>query len=106
MTCPYSFADRLQVSYAGDAERKLIARVIHDWQRGEIAGPVMSASSGPKAYLQNLVFTLFETGRDIERILWLIGEYKQSIPFCLYLRAGCWYDCTAKLVEIADAPTS
>ena len=47
------------VRYA-DAAEHLHVREIITWDRGDIPHPIMSASSGPKAYLRNDIYEVFQ----------------------------------------------
>ena len=89
------------VRYQGDA-RSIDVKVWEDYARGDIPAPVMSASSGPKAYLKNDIFYAFESDPAIERIRLVVGHYRQSVPFALFFKLGCWRDCSGRPVEIQE----
>ena len=89
------------VNYTG-SEKQIVASVIHEWMRGEIPEMVMSGSSGPKDMLKNRIFLAFEGHPEIERIRWMVGQYKQSTPFMLFLVSGAWFDCTSKQVSLKE----
>jgi hypothetical protein len=86
------------VRYEG-GDRGIEVDVWGDYKRGDIAAPVMSTSSGPKAYLKNIVYYAFEGNPAIERIRLCVGRHRESVPFALFRREGCWRDCTGRIVE-------
>lgn len=98
----------LQVGYAG-AEKRMGVLVVGAWLRGEVQ-VVMSSSSGPKDYIKNLMAMVLESGISqgqgqpklkIDEIRLLCGEYRTSIPFCVFRAAGRWFDCSGREVVFA-----
>ena len=43
-------------------------RLIHTWNRGDIDHAIMSASSGPKEYVKNIVHALFESSPTLDAV--------------------------------------
>lgn len=70
-------------------------KIVGDWMRGEIT-MVMSASSGPKEYVKNMIAMAFESKPEIERIRMVLND--RNVPFCLFQIQGRWFDCSAKEV--------
>ena len=75
-----------RIRYKG-ADQVMTVTLIHAWHRGDIPAPIMSASSGPKSYLKNDVFYLFETNPQIEAVLMVRGKG----PTFFLLRLGQTY---------------
>jgi len=102
---------RLRLAYADDLEVGIIVHLIHRWDRGDIAEPAMSASSGPKDYTRNHIFSIFDHYEWVAAVLMVRGEYSQigadkhpSPPFLLLLNAeGLAYDMAGKEVEMREA---
>ena len=89
-----------RVRYKDAPEQGLTVRLIHAWHRGDIPAPIMSTSSGPKPYIKNDVFYLFEANPDIDAVLMVRSG---GPPFFL-LRAGrIYFDVTSREVEIECA---
>ena len=83
-------------------------RILGEWERGEIT-MVMSASSGPKDYVKNLIAMALdakvkvgENSVPVEKIRMLCGEYKTSVPFCVFQVRGRWFDCSGKEVVFGE----
>jgi hypothetical protein len=79
----------MKVSYLDNPDRAITVNQIHAWGRGEIE-PTMSASSGPKGYIRNHVWAIFEDYPAVARVLLVRGEYSRigkdehpSPPFLL-----------------------
>lgn len=88
-----------RVSYKSAPHQALTVRLIHAWHRGDITAPIMSASSGPKAYFKNDIFYLFETNPLVEAILMVRAH---GPPFLL--RVGRQYfDIGNREVEVECA---
>ncbi len=86
----------VKLRYADSLTGTLTAYLIASWNRGEIAAPVMSASSGPKDYVKNVIYQLFESGPGITRIVMMRGR---GPTFYLFRREdGLWFDNTGKQV--------
>ena len=83
------------VSYVNSQQ---VARVklVGEWARGELS-MVMSASSGPKDYIKNLICAAFEARPEIARIRMVVNSATQ-IPFCLFQVGANWFDCSGKQV--------
>jgi len=89
-----------RISYKDAPDQALTVRLIHAWHRGDITAPIMSASSGPKAYIKNDVYYLFETNPLIEAVLMV----RSSGPPFFLLRVGrMYFDVTNREVEIECA---
>lgn len=86
----------VHVGYAG-AEKTMGVRVVGEWRKGE-AEMVMSTSSGPKDYIKNLMCMALEVTPEVDTIRMVIGEYKQSVPFCVLRIRGRWFDVSQKEV--------
>ncbi len=93
-----------RVSYREDPAVSFRANLVRAWDRGEIAEPVMSASSGPKPYVKNHIFAIFDRFPSVARVLMLRGEYSQSVPFLLVTNeAGQYFDLAGKEVQVLEA---
>lgn len=89
-----------RVRYKDAPDQAMHVTLIHAWHRGDIPAPIMSASSGPKAYLKNDVFYLFETNPLIDAILMVRGNG----PTFFLLRYGrSYFDVSNREVEIESA---
>ena len=86
----------VRVGYAA-SDKRMTVSVVGEWRRGEVE-MVMSSSSGPKDYIKNLMCLALEQTPEVDTIRMVIGEYKQSVPFCLMHARGKWFDCSAKEV--------
>lgn len=86
-----------KLGYRG-AERRITVRLIGQWRRGE-CHMVMSTSSGPKDYLKNQMAAILEAPNVIEEIRMYCGEYKTSIPFCVFRVGSRWFDSTLLQVK-------
>ena len=82
------------VGYAG-SEKSYPVKIVADWMRGDIK-MVMSASSGPKDYVKNMIAMAFDTKPEIERIRMVISHH--NVPFCLFMVRENWFDCSGKQV--------
>ena len=89
----------MTVRYA-DGDKSIAVSIVGEWARGEVR-MVMSASSGPKDYIKNQICAVFEQVPAIESIRMVIGEYKTSVPFCLFRVGEEWRDCVGKKVVIS-----
>ena len=85
--------ESIKVHYVGDA-RTLRIRLIYSWHRGDIDGPVMSTSSGPKAYVKNQVWTLFSAVPNAVRVI----AVRASGPMFFLIQddTKCCFDVTGK----------
>lgn len=93
---PESRGTPVKLRYAEGDGKTLTAFLIYAWNRGDIAAPVMSASSGPKDYTKNEIWQLFETARHVNRIAMMRGR---GPTFYLFRHdSGQWFDNTGKQV--------
>jgi hypothetical protein len=98
----------MRVSYLDNPAGGITVNLIHSWNRGEIE-QVMSASSGPKDYVKNRVWQIFEDHPAIARVLMVRGQYSQisadkhpSPPFLLVVdAAGRAFDMASQEVTVA-----
>ena len=88
----------MTVAYADSPEKSAKAALVHEWQRGDIPQMIMSASSGPKDYVKNMIFLAFESRPEIAAVRMLILNGK---PFCLFRVGENWHDCTGKQVVVS-----
>lgn len=89
-----------RVRYIDAPDTALTVRLIHEWRRGDIDHAVMSASSGPKYYVKNIVFALFEDNPAIDAI----SIVRSSGPPFLLLRVGRkYFDMSQREVSFADS---
>jgi hypothetical protein len=73
--------------------------LIYSWNRGDIQEAIMSASSGPKDYMRNEIFMLFEKAPHVDRIVMLRGRGPTFYLFRQKLDTGpVWFDITGKQV--------
>jgi hypothetical protein len=85
-----------RVQYKDAPADGLTVRLIQTWRRGDIDHAVMSASSGPKDYVKNVIFALFEANSRIDTVLMV----RASGPPFLLVRAGrSYFDMSNKEVE-------
>ena len=83
------------IRYA-DMQESLRVRLICEWHRGFMPGPVMSNSSGPKDYFKNQIWSALEA----DRIVMVRGS---GPPFLLSQNEnGVWFDATGKEVVGMD----
>ncbi len=81
----------VRVRYRGESTWPATACLVAVWRRGDIPCQIMSASSGPKDYLRNAIWALFDQDRELERVAMLVAR---GTPFVLRSKGGAWYDCT------------
>ena len=86
------------VGYTGSSD-KIHVRIVGQWFKGELQ-MVMSTSSGPKAYMKNMICAAFEARPDIEEIRMFCGPCNTSVPFCAFRRGTHWFDCLGKQISI------
>lgn len=87
-----------RIRYA-NSERVFPVRHIQTWKRGDITAAVMSASSGPKDYVKNLVFELFQMPAPISRVTMVRANGR---PLLLYqLQGKTWHDSTGRQIVAA-----
>ena len=88
-----------RISYENDPYVSFKANLIRSWARGDIPDQIMSASSGPKDYVKNHIWAIFDSYPLIKRVLMLQGEYTRSAPFLLVENAaGEVWDMAGKAV--------
>lgn len=105
-----AFPSSAKVFYREDPCTSLRVTLIRTWKRGEIPGYVMSASSGPKAYVRNYIFQAFESDPGIVAVHMVRGQYSHigddkhhSPPFLLVSNgAGQFFDLAG--LEVAVEP--
>ncbi len=81
----------IRVSYKDAPDIALTVHVIHTWRRGDIEAPIMSSSSGPKDYVKNKIFALFESNEDISAVVMLCAHVT---PFLLRRIGNSYFDAT------------
>jgi hypothetical protein len=99
-----------RVAYYADPAVSIRVNLIRAWERGEIDAPVMSASSGPKDYIRNHIWAIFDRFPRVARVLMVRGEHSQigkdqhpSPPFLLAVDAvGEVWDMAGKPVVIQE----
>lgn len=90
--------ERWRVNYAGSST-SLDVTVIHLWNRADLPAVVMSASSGPKDYLCNRIFTVFESVRAADAV----AMVRANGPAFLLLRSGeKYFDMAGKEVQVVQ----
>lgn len=95
---PESTLPLVKLAYAGSAMNPVGVRVVGEWDRGKLT-MVMSASSGPKDYIKNLLCAQFDADPGIERIRMVINEH--NVPFCIFGVQGKWFDASAREVRFS-----
>lgn len=91
--------EQFTVRYA-DRSESLTVRLIHQWNRGDIGGPVMSASSGPKDYIKNQVWQAFSDTPSLDAVMMVRAN---GLTFVIFQRGGEYFDATGKQVAIKEA---
>jgi hypothetical protein len=81
----------------------LTVREICSWNRGDIEA-IVAGSNGPKDYIKNQIFAVFESNPRINRIVMV----RASGPAFVLLRDvdNCWFDATGKQVTTVGSPSS
>ena len=105
-------AGLLRLAYRTDPAVGIKVNVIQRWARGDIAAPVMSASSGPKDYTRNHIWSIFDRYEWVEAVVMVRGQYSQigadnhpSPPFLLLAGpGGSVFDMAGKEVIAEDVP--
>ena len=92
----------MRIAFEQNPAQGITVNLIRAWKRGEIEGPVMSTSSGPKeSNTRTLIWNLFEKFPGVERVMMVRGEFKQSIPFLIAVNAaGYAFDMAGEAVVI------
>jgi hypothetical protein len=86
----------IRVRYIGSPD-SLAVRLIKTWKRGEIIEQVMSTSGGPKEYIKNDVFGLFEKDQEVDAV----SMVRANGPFFLLVRKGQrYFDVGNEPVEV------
>ena len=80
--------NEVRLRYKGQTQ-SLTATVIRTWKRGDLSGPVMSASSGPKDYLKNDIWSVFALDLDIDAVALIMSA---KALFVLVQKKGKTYD--------------
>jgi hypothetical protein len=87
-----------RVCYKDEPSIALTVRLIHTWHRGDIDHAIMSASSGPKEYVKNIVHALFEHDLALDSV----SIVRASGPPFFLLRVGRrFYSMDKREVEAA-----
>jgi hypothetical protein len=89
-----------RVCYKDSPDQALAIRLIAIWRRGDIDAPIMSASSGPKAYMKNDVYAVFESNPAIDAVLMVRGH---GPPFFLLRVGRKYFDVSKREVEVESA---
>ncbi len=89
-----------RICYKDAPDQALRVTLIHAWHRGDIDHAVMSASSGPKEYVKNDVYAVFETNPAIDAVLMVRGN---GPPFFLLRVGRKYFDVSKREVEIESA---
>ena len=92
-----------RVSSAADPNMGLTVNLIRAWDRDDpqVQECAMSASSGPKDYLRNQIWAIFDRYEGVRRILMVRGEYSKSVPFLLCINARQEiFDMAGELVNL------
>ncbi len=84
--------------YAGET-RGLRARLIRAWSRNDIPDQVMSTSSGPKDYIKNQIWQLFQDVPAARRIIMVRGS---GSPFVLVWNGAQYFDISAREVIVEE----
>lgn len=70
--------------------------MVYAWNRGDIDAPVMSSSSGPKDYIKNQIWSVFNQRPEVTRVVMVRGG---GPPFLLMrTRDNYWFDVTGEQV--------
>lgn len=100
---PFASGRAARIEYAAGGPA-LDVREIFTWDRGDLAAPVMSSSSGPKDYVKNQIWGLFNANPRLARVVMVRAE---GPPFLLLKRDdGFWFDVTGVQVANADQATT
>lgn len=86
-----------RIRYKDSPDKALTVRLIHVWDRGDIPAPIMSASSGPKAYFKNYVYDVFDSNPQIDAVLMVRGS---GPPFFLMTIGRQYFDISHREVEV------
>ena len=89
-----------RVHYKDAPDQGMTVRLIQTWSRGDIPAPIMSASSGPKAYMKNDVYAVFDTNPAIDAVLMVRGS---GPPFFLLRVGRKYFDVSKREVEVESA---
>jgi hypothetical protein len=89
-----------RVCYRDEPGTALTVSLIHQWRRGDITEPVMSASSGPKDYVKNRVYAIFESNPAIDSVSMVRGG---GPPFLLLRIGRSYFDMSNREVELKHA---
>jgi transcriptional regulator of acetoin/glycerol metabolism len=98
----------MRVSYLDHPAVGITVNLVRSWDRGEITAQTMSASSGPKDYVRNRIWQIFEDHKNVVRVLMVRGEFSQigsdkhpSPPFLLVAdAAGKTFDIEGREVTV------
>ena len=86
------------VRFKNDPTKGLTVRLIKTWKKGDLGdSPIMSASSGPKDYIRNQIWAIFDADHEIDAV----SLVRASGPPFLVIRKGAQYfDVTHAEVEV------
>jgi hypothetical protein len=88
----------MRLSYKEAPHQALTVSLVYTWKRGDIAAPIMSASSGPKDYVKNKIFALFESDDALDEVLMVCAHC--SVPFVLRHIGSTYIDATNREVVV------
>ena len=91
----------LRLSYKDGPGGALPVDVIHRWKRGDLPAPVMSASSGPKDYIENQIWSVFHADAEVESVAMVRGN---GPAFIIIQKGGHWFDVAQKELEARKYP--
>jgi hypothetical protein len=92
----------LSYRYAGAPPGSLTCSVLSEWMND--LTPVMSTSSGPKAYTRNVVWAYFQAHPNAQRVRLMRAN---GPMFAIHEDAeGRWFDCTGRELKVKLAGAS
>jgi len=94
-------AKSIRIHYADSPNVALTVRLIYTWERSGMSGPVMSASSGPKDYIKNQVWEVFESAPRSIRVVAVRAN--GPMFFLVQMDDRCWFDMAGKQVVQCEA---
>ena len=95
-----SAAREFAVRYRGQ-DRTLRVSLIRAWTREELPEPVMSTSSGPKDYIRNQVYMLFQAHPSAKRAALMRSA---GALFLLLFDGSRYFDVSKRIVDIEEVP--
>lgn len=85
----------VKIRYARGDSAFLTVRLIASWNREDVNYAKMSSSSGPKDYIWNDVYSLFQRNPKIDRVVMVRAS---GPPFFLLEAEHAWFDVTGKQI--------